>query len=345
MSYNTAAIRQLLQVTFNDQELTILCFDYFRSVYDKFASEMSYISKIHLLIEYCDKHEEFDKLLTLVKESNPKQYDKFSPSLEDYPKKQKVVVHRESQRAKISVLHPIADRNYELKAFITSLKSSPKQAKSILLIRDVSGQGKTRLIELYQEHCWKQKIWVAHVDLKGGARDPIDILWNILTDLHPLPFPRCDEALRNLAGPLLNEQTRWWATSARAFYEDLTELAHASQERFVLLFDTFNDAKPEIRSWIANHVLRIATPNRVSRLTVVVAGQEVPDPTGEWEQYSQILPLRPLQLDDWLEYARLVKSSLTPEMVKQVYVKHAANPLKMAEFINTLILEGGLNVK
>jgi hypothetical protein len=337
MSYNTAAIRKLLQVAFNDQELTILCFDHFLSVYDKFAYEMGYGLKIHLLIEYCDKQEEFDKLLALVKETNPKQYDKFFAS-KDYPEKQEVVVPGESQRAKISVPHPIVDRNYELETFITSLKSSPQQAAaSILLIHDVSGQGKTKLIEHYKEHCWKHKIPVAHIDLKNGTRDPINILRSILIDLRPLSLPRCDEALRNTAGLLLNEQRRWWANSAQAFDEDLLELTHASHERFVFLFDTFNDAKAETKTWIADYELRMATPNRVSHLVVVVAGKQVPDPSGEWGRYSHILPLQPLQLDNWLEYAALVKSRLTPELIKRCYDKYGAIPAEMAKIINAFI--------
>lgn len=183
-----------------------------------------------------------------------------------------------------------------------------------------------------------------------------------MTDLRPLPLPRCDEVLRkpyftspsfrvsdnrslgqtsytmhanvNIAGLSLEEQTRWWAASAQAFLEDLIELTHGPQTRFVLLFDTFEKAKPETQTWIADHVLRMATPSRVSHLVVVVAGKQVPDPTGEWERYSYMLPLQPLQLDHWLEYAALIKSSLTREQIQQCYVKHAANPLKMAEIID-----------
>jgi hypothetical protein len=47
--------------------------------------------------------------------------------------------------------------------------------------------------------------------------------------------------------------------------------------------------------------------------------------------------LRPLQLKDWLEYAALVNSTLKRKQIEQCYAKHAANPLKMAEIIDTFV--------
>ena len=38
---STADIRQFLAESFNDEELSTLCFDYFRDVYDDFASGMT----------------------------------------------------------------------------------------------------------------------------------------------------------------------------------------------------------------------------------------------------------------------------------------------------------------
>jgi hypothetical protein len=76
---NTAAIRELLRAVFSDEELSFFCFDHFRPVYEQFASGMDHLSKIHLLIEYCDRYEEFDKLLALVKKINPRQFAKFYP--------------------------------------------------------------------------------------------------------------------------------------------------------------------------------------------------------------------------------------------------------------------------
>lgn len=258
---------------------------------------------------------------------------------------------------------PIVDRVTELNTFKTALTGPPQQAPSILLVQDGSGQGKSRLIDHYKEYCREQQVPVAHVDLKGGALDPQNILWSIQKDLRPLSFPRCGEALQRpqLTAPDLymsdnkalgqasytiqtqmtianlspEERQSWWVASAQAFMEDLDNLTPPCSTKLVLLFDTFEKARPETQTWLADHVLRMATPNRVACLLVVLAGQQMPDPSGEWEPYYQRLPLLPLQLTDWLEYARQVKCSLSPEQIQQCYARHGARPLKMAEYIDT----------
>lgn len=97
MTVNTTAIRQLLNATFDDEALKIFCFDYFRPVYDKFASDTDRQRKIQLLIEYCEKLDQFDRLLTLLEEFNPKQYDKFISSIRGLPVTPKVDIQQLQQ--------------------------------------------------------------------------------------------------------------------------------------------------------------------------------------------------------------------------------------------------------
>jgi FixJ family two-component response regulator len=78
---NTASVRWLLLNAFSDEEITTFCFDCFRPVYDKFAEGMSFPFKVHLLIEYCDRHGEIAKLLPLVKKHNPAKYAEFEALL------------------------------------------------------------------------------------------------------------------------------------------------------------------------------------------------------------------------------------------------------------------------
>ena len=86
MSYDTAAIRELLTAAFDDQELTIFCFDYFRPVYDNFTSEMGHLLKIQRLIDHCERHNKFDRLLTLVQQTNSVQYYQFIPAIRKPPR-------------------------------------------------------------------------------------------------------------------------------------------------------------------------------------------------------------------------------------------------------------------
>jgi hypothetical protein len=256
---------------------------------------------------------------------------------------------------------PIVDRVTELKIFAAALEGASSDTASVLLLRDHSGQGKSRLLERYGEYCREHKIPVAHVDLKGGSLSPVDILWTIEKDLRPVPLPRCVETLRtvrlvppihisgnraigrteytveasiNLTGLSPEEQKQWWAASAQAFIDDLMEYAHAPQKRCALLFDTFEKAQPDTQTWITDHLLRMATPYRVSSLVIVLAGQQVPDPAGEWEPFCQILSLERLQLQDWLDYAKLVRASLTREQIIRFYDKFRDKPIMMAQIID-----------
>jgi 8-oxo-dGTP pyrophosphatase MutT (NUDIX family) len=93
--YDTSAIRGLLATAFTDEDFTFFCYDYFRPVHTKFAVGNSLQSKIQLLIEYCQKNDLFDKLLSQVKEINPKQFENFGFHL--YKKVSFFITHDELQ--------------------------------------------------------------------------------------------------------------------------------------------------------------------------------------------------------------------------------------------------------
>jgi hypothetical protein len=80
-AWNTAALRDLLGAAFSDEELTTLCFDYFRPVYEEFAGGMSKGQKIQRLLDYCLRREQVEDLLAAVREANPAQYRRFEERL------------------------------------------------------------------------------------------------------------------------------------------------------------------------------------------------------------------------------------------------------------------------
>jgi hypothetical protein len=75
--WTTALIRELLTAAFSDEELTSLCFDYFRPVYQGFAAGMSAGQKMQRLLDYCESQLCMDKLLTLAQQRNPAQFARF----------------------------------------------------------------------------------------------------------------------------------------------------------------------------------------------------------------------------------------------------------------------------
>lgn len=245
----------------------------------------------------------------------------------------------------LSTSRPFVDRERELEIFVTALASPPQQAASIFLIQDQGGQGKSRLVERYKIYCQVRNFPVAHVDLKNNSRDPLGILDLIQKDLRDYPLSRCATALQaaygNIASLSPDRQRQQWNISARALFEDLDELTRSPQsKRFVFLFDAFDDGKPETQTWITDHVLRMATPNRLPCLVVVLAGRQVPSPTGEWKQHCCSLALQPLQVKDWIEYARLVNADLSPELIELYYKNKRGDPHQMANMFDGFKPEG-----
>jgi formylglycine-generating enzyme required for sulfatase activity len=76
MPTNTADIRQYLTSAYSDEELTTLCADYFRDVYDNFTTGMTKTAKILLLLDHCQRREGMPNLLAALERDRPEQYRK-----------------------------------------------------------------------------------------------------------------------------------------------------------------------------------------------------------------------------------------------------------------------------
>ena len=72
---NTADIRKFLTEFFSDEELTTLCFDYFRDVYEDFTRGMAKGQKIQLLLDRCVRREALPNLLAALHAERTAQYE------------------------------------------------------------------------------------------------------------------------------------------------------------------------------------------------------------------------------------------------------------------------------
>lgn len=63
---DTATLRDILLKTLTDEELTTLCYDHWREVYDAFANGMSRAAKVQRLIEHAERRGELERLRRLV---------------------------------------------------------------------------------------------------------------------------------------------------------------------------------------------------------------------------------------------------------------------------------------
>lgn len=71
--YSMAVVRALLNDALSDDELTTLCFDHFRPVYDTFSAGMARTAKIQHLLEYVEKRQQVGRLIECVEGINPAQ--------------------------------------------------------------------------------------------------------------------------------------------------------------------------------------------------------------------------------------------------------------------------------
>jgi formylglycine-generating enzyme required for sulfatase activity len=81
MNYTSADLRQFITNLYGDEDLTILCADYFRDVYDTFAAGMTKPGKIQLLLDHCQRRELMPNLHAALERDRPDQYRKrFGPA-------------------------------------------------------------------------------------------------------------------------------------------------------------------------------------------------------------------------------------------------------------------------
>ncbi len=81
MAYTTADIRSFLMERYDDEELTTLCFDYFRTVHADFAVGMTKRHKVQLLLDYCIKHDAFPNLVAALERTRPDAWPPGATSL------------------------------------------------------------------------------------------------------------------------------------------------------------------------------------------------------------------------------------------------------------------------
>ncbi len=116
MPTNTADIRQYLTSAYSDEELTTLCFDYLRDVYDNFAVGMTKAAKIQLLIDHCQRRELTPNLLAALERDRPDQYRKRFGSVTAEPGPIAAPRGRDPRQVFISHAHEDAEFAHRLAA-------------------------------------------------------------------------------------------------------------------------------------------------------------------------------------------------------------------------------------
>ena len=116
MPTNTADIRQYLTSSYSDEELIMLCADYFRDVYDNFAVGMTKTAKIQLLLDHCQRRDLMPNLLAALERDRPEQYRKRFGSAAVEPGPATAPPGRDPRQIFISHAHEDAEYAHRLAA-------------------------------------------------------------------------------------------------------------------------------------------------------------------------------------------------------------------------------------
>jgi competence ComEA-like helix-hairpin-helix protein len=76
MAASLADIRRFLIETFDDDELTNLCFDHFPDVFQNFAADTTFGRKVLQLVDYCRRRERVPELLAILRRERPESFRK-----------------------------------------------------------------------------------------------------------------------------------------------------------------------------------------------------------------------------------------------------------------------------
>ncbi|MDZ8030278.1 MULTISPECIES: hypothetical protein [unclassified Nostoc] len=213
----------------------------------------------------------------------------------------------------------IANRTEELRLFEQMVQGSV--AKRVLLIEAKSGLGKTQLLARFK-HTLPQNILSVQVDLKTAQLGIPYVFSCVRKRLGNERFPHLNAAVgqylksgievsnttmigkdNQLSVVLSNvdESTRnFRLTELReAFFHDLRKIP----QTLVFLFDSYEKAITELADWLGGEFLTEVVDT--DKLIVVIAGQEIPQPTIEWMDVHHCCRLEAiLDKEAWYNYSR-----------------------------------------
>lgn len=213
----------------------------------------------------------------------------------------------------------LANRTREIQQFLSLINRECIQR--IFLVEAPSGYGKTSLLMRFETEC-PSSIMSAWVDLKAAQAGAPYIFSRIRKKLGVAELPVFDEIVREFIDrkgeserqglrdqesqlqSILNVQDEdsrsFLLTELRkAFFMDLENLPYP-----VLLFlDTFNAAPETLANWLSEEFLTGVSDSE--NIFVVLAGQKVPEPCGEWKRFHSLCRLGNIsEVDAWQDYAQ-----------------------------------------
>jgi hypothetical protein len=246
--------------------------------------------------------------------------------------------------------HVTVDREKEISLFDNMLKGNLEER--ILLVEAKSGWGKSVLLREFARRC-PRNILLADLDFKGGGTTFAEIFSRSCDKLGGLKrFPNLSRQLQSTAHPSINmssniilgknqidiylgdndenQQQARLTTLTDAFFADLR-----SFRKMLMIMDSFEKADENIKKWLSNAFLSRA--HYSANLYLVIAGQQVPEQTLEWE--CEHVSLEGIAHEHWYRYARSIGVMVPADFIKGCCSICNGQPMMMKSHIDTLAIQ------
>lgn len=208
-----------------------------------------------------------------------------------------------------------ANREHELGLFDRMI-ARPTEER-ILLLEAEGKMGKSTLLGAFERRC-PPNVPCAAIDLKGSSTGLHEVFYRLCDAFGWDRFPTFRACVENLGrvtidknviigraeievalrAPDEGDRAARRAQLTQAFFDDL----RAGSDRLVLIFDTYEQADPEVQDWLAGPCL--ARVRRTVNLVVVIAGRQLPEESIEWAACCHRHRLGGVEdIDAWCNYA------------------------------------------
>lgn len=313
MTYNLAAVRELLSAAFSSEDLSVFCFDYFEPVYNEFTPQQTKSARIHLLLAYAQRQNRLEKLLSRVQRVNPDQYAAFearltSPTFEPGAFDADLEIPAPPEPARPPPVTVFVGRDMELQS-----SSQQLQTTHLAIITGMAGMGKTILAaRLVQQLPNPDRVfWHSF-----HAGDGIDvIIWKLAGFL---AWHGQDNLWRMLHSARL---TGGQMPPPPVLFDYLFQMMRG--QGYVLCLDDFHHVDED--PLVDQFVQRLRPMVQSGEITFLLTSRRTPD----FIQTVDVKPLGGLSLDDTQRLLEQRGLSLSDDLMAELYARTEGN----AEFL------------